>query len=492
MEATKMEQPVREVSLKIDNQEVKAKEGSTILEVARNLGIKIPTLCYLKSLSPYGSCRLCSVEVVDKSGKSRIVTSCNYPVEEGLVVCTASEKIVETRRTLLDMLLARCPKVPKIQEMALEYGIQKSSFWSEDENEDCILCGLCSRVCDELVGVHAIDFAKRGVEREVTTPYHELSNECIGCGACATVCPTKSKKTRLNTYPVLEEDAALLNAQFLKGTFDENLGVYSGLFSGKSNYDGQDGGVATALLVSGMQKGLFDSAVVVKRTNGYQAEAIVAENADDIIKAKGTKYLRVKMLSLLNDLIVKGKRKIAIVGTPCEVRAARKIQQISLKKYPDLDLTVIGLFCFEAFDYDKLKEAVKRIMNVDLDAVDKTQIKKGKFITTVKGTDYSVAVKDLSAAQENGCNFCDDFTSKFADVSVGSVGSQDGFSTVIVRSDKGAKLVENLLATKCEVNKDDVIKLAVFKKNRAKKNFAKLVQTEVQLQTPTCVPPAKT
>jgi coenzyme F420-reducing hydrogenase beta subunit len=491
MEANKMEPNLKEITLKIDDQEVKAKEGASILDVAKGMGINIPTLCYLKALSPFGSCRVCSVEIVDKRGRKRIVTSCNYPVEEGLVVYTKSEKTIKTRKTLLELLLARCPKVPKIQELALEYDIQKSSFWTADEDEDCILCGLCTRVCDELVGVHAINFANRGVEREVTTPYHTISNDCIGCGACATVCPTKSKRTRVNTYPVLEEDGKKINQQFLKGTFDENLGVYKDMFSAKSTYNGQDGGVATALLVSGMQKGMFDSAIVVKRTDGYRAEAVVAENVEDIIEAKGTKYLRVKMLSLLGDLVAKGKRKIAIVGTPCEVRAARKIQQTMLSECPDLQLTIVGLFCFEAFDYEKLKEATQKLMGIDLDNAEKTQIHKGKFIATVKGTDYSVGVRDLSSAQENGCNFCDDFTSKFADVSVGSVGSPDGFSTVIVRSDIGAELLENLQVTKGEVNKDEVTKLAVLKKNRAKKSFAKIVQPEVQMPFSATVPPAK-
>jgi len=483
-----MEPTPKEITLKIDNQEVKAKEGTPILEVAKSIGISIPTLCYLKALSPFGSCRVCSVEIVDKRGRSRMVTSCNYPVEEGLVVYTKSEKTIKIRKTLLDLLLARCPRVPKIQEMAAEYGIQKSSFYSEDENEDCILCGLCTRVCDEQVGVHAINFAKRGVAREVATPYHEFSNDCIGCGACATVCPTKSKRTRAKTYPILEEDIKRINGQFLKGTQDENIGIYQQILAGKSNYNGQDGGMATALLVSGMQKGIFDSAIVVQRKEGYQAEAVVAETTEDIIKAKGTKYLRVKMMSLLEELVEKGKRKIALVGTPCEVRGARKIQQALLDKYPDLQLTIVGLFCFESFDYDKLKAETQRLMGIDLDSVDKTQIKKGKFIATVKGQDYAVAVKDLGAAQENGCDFCDDFTGSLADISVGSVGSPEGFSTVIVRSEVGAKLLENLQFIKGEANKDEITKLSVLKKNRAKKHFAKIVQPEVQVQPPAPTP----
>ena len=483
-----MEPNKQEITLKIDGQDVKAKEGATILDAAKSIGISIPTLCYHKALSPFGSCRICSVEIIDKRGRSRMVTSCNYPVEEGLVVYTNSEKTIKVRKHLLDLLLARTPNVQKIKDLAHEYGVEKTSFWVEDEDEDCILCGLCTRVCDELVGVNAIDFAKRGVEREVTTPYETFSNDCIGCGACATICPTKSKRLRTHNYPTLEEDGKKINQQFLKGTCDENLGVYSQILSAKSSLSGQDGGVVTSLLISGMQKGIFDTAIVVQRTEGYQAEAVVAESVDDIIKAETTKYVRVKMNWLLDDLIGKGKRKIGVVGTPCEVRAIRKIQQVMLTKHPDLQLTVLGLFCFEAFDYDKLKIAVQKQMGVDIDKVEKTQIHKGKFFATVEGKEYGVAVKDLSSAQEHGCNFCDDFTNKYADISVGSVGSPNGYSTVIVRSEVGEKLLDNVQLTKAEVNKDDIVKLATFKVSRAKKNFGKIIPSEVPLSQPAPTP----
>ena len=474
-----METEKKEITLKIDDKEVKAKEGATILEVAKQMGIDIPTLCYHKALSPFGACRLCSVEITDKRGKKKLVTSCNYPVEENLIVATKSEKVLRTRKLLLELLLARCPNVKKIQEMAQAYGIQKPSFWVKDEEEDCVLCGLCTRVCEELVGLSAINFANRGVEREVTTPYHEFSDVCIGCGACATVCPTKSKRTRANTYPTLEEDVRKTEQEFLKGTRDENLGVYNDMFAGKSSIDGQDGGVATALLISGMQRGLFDAAIVVQRTVGYWAEAIVAENTDEIMKARGTKYLRVKMMSKLAELVDKGKRKIAIVGTPCEVRAARKIQQFLLHDFPDVEITILGLFCFEAFDYEKLKEETQRLLGVNLDMAEKTQIHKGKFIVRVDGKEFSCSVRELSKAVEKGCTYCDDFTAKLADVSVGSVGSDDGFSTVIVRSDVGKKLLEKLDLAKGDVRKEEIAKLAILKKNRAKKSFAPLIQ-EVQ------------
>jgi len=471
-----MERSEKEITLKIDGVEVKTQEGTTILDAARKADIDIPTLCNHQPLSPFGACRVCSVEITDKRGRKRIVTSCNYPVYEGLVVDTKSEKVIRTRKLLLELLLARCPKVKKIQDLAQEYDIQKPRFWIKDEEEDCILCGLCARVCEELIGVSAINFANRGVEREVTAPYHTISDDCIGCGACAIVCPTDSKKIRINTYPMLEEDIREAEEEFLKGTRDESLGVHNDIFAAKSSVDGQDGGMATALLISGMKRGLFDAAIVVQRKEGYKAEAIIAETADEIKKARGTKYSRVKMMSKLGELIEKGKMKIAIVGTPCEVRTARKIQQQILREFPTVEITILGLFCFEAFNYEKLKEETKRLLGVDLDKSEKTQIRKGKFIVQVDGKEYLSSVKELHNAIEKGCAYCNDFVAKLADVSIGSVGSNDGYSTVIVRSDVGRRLLENVDFIKGDVKKEDIIKLSNFKKKNAKKKFSPLIQ----------------
>jgi coenzyme F420-reducing hydrogenase beta subunit len=471
-----MEVNEKEVTLKIDGVDVKAQEGTAVLDAAKEVGINIPTLCYHKALYPFGACRICSVEITEKRGRKKIVTSCNYPVHEGLVVDTKSEKVMRTRKLLLELLLARCPKVKKIKDLAQEYGINKPRFWIAEEDEDCILCGLCTRVCEELIGVSAINFANRGVEREVTAPYHTISDDCVGCGACAIVCPTDSKKIRMNTYPMLEEDIREAEEMFLKGTRDESLGVHNDIFAAKSSVDGQDGGMATAILLSGMKKGLFDVAIVVQRTEGYKAEAIFADTADEIMKARGTKYTRVKMMSKLGELIEKGKRKIAIVGTPCEVRTARKLQQQLLRDFPTLEITMIGLFCFEAFDYEKLKDETKRLLGVDLDKAEKTQIRKGKFIVQVDGTEYSSKVKEFHNAIEKGCTYCNDFAAKLADVSVGSVGSDEEYSTVIVRSDAGRKTLENTDFIKGNVRKEEIMKLADLKRRRAEKSFSPILQ----------------
>jgi len=275
---------------------------------------------------------------------------------------------------------------------------------------------------------------------------------------------------------MLKEDIREAEAQFLQGTRDEILGVHNDVFAAKSTIDGQDGGIVTALIISGMQRGLFDAAIVVQCKEGYKAEAIIAETTDDVFKARGTKYSRVKMMSKLEELIEKGKQNIAFVGTPCEIRAVRKIQQQLLHDFPSVKITVLGLFCYEAFIYEKLKNETEKLLGVDLDKAEKTQIRRGKYIVQVDGKEYSCRVKDLNNAVENGCAYCDDFVAKLADVSVGSVGSRDGYSTVIVRSDGGKKLVEDVNFNKGDIVIEEIKKISALKKKRAKKYFAPLLQ----------------
>lgn len=270
------------------------------------------------------------------------------------------------------------------------------------------------------------------------------------------------------------QNEAQIERQFLKGTKDEDLGVYCDMFSAKSCFKGQDGGVVTALLSKGFEEGLFDAAVVVRRIEGYNAMAVVAYNATDVAAASGTKYLRVNVTSKLRELIDQGKKRIAIVCTPCEAKAARKIQQTLGS---ECNLTLIGLFCFEAFNSGRLKEEIQRRLGVDIDGVDKTQVRQGRFIVDVSGNTGSCSVKELDNAAEKVCGFCDDFTSQFADISVGSAGSGEGYSTVIVRSDVGEELVGKLDAQKEAANKLEVARLAKLKRQRAEKKIANRKQT---------------
>jgi bidirectional [NiFe] hydrogenase diaphorase subunit len=176
-----------EISLTIDGREVVTKEGVTILEAAREAGVDIPALCAHELLAPYGGCRLCTVEVA-KGGRSRLVASCVYPAEEGLDVQTESESVVEGRRLILEMLLARAPGVEVLREYGKRYGVDVDRF--EQEPSYCILCGLCVRYCAEVKGACAIGFVGRGVERQVMFLPEVAARECPQCGECFAICPT--------------------------------------------------------------------------------------------------------------------------------------------------------------------------------------------------------------------------------------------------------------------------------------------------------------
>jgi bidirectional [NiFe] hydrogenase diaphorase subunit len=182
------------VKLTIDGKQTEASEGTMVLKAARDLNIYIPTLCNHESVSSYGACRLCTVDITTKSGRNRLVTSCLYPVEEGLVVKTNTEKVVEHRRMLIQLLRARCPESETLKDMAERLGAGDFIFPTEDteKHHNCIVCALCTRACAEVVGQSAISLVNRGVDREMGIPFFDDSNACIACGTCAEICPTNA------------------------------------------------------------------------------------------------------------------------------------------------------------------------------------------------------------------------------------------------------------------------------------------------------------
>jgi bidirectional [NiFe] hydrogenase diaphorase subunit len=187
----------KRVNLTINGKKVKAKEGMTLWEISRKMSISIPTLCYHPDLTAQGSCRLCTVEV-SENGKTRMVTACNYPAREGIEVETHSERVRQIRRVLVGLLLARCPQVPFIQNLAGELGVKEIPYKSQAPGSDCLLCGLCVRTCDEIVGANAIGFSRRGMHKKIGTPFEIDSETCVACGACETVCPTGAVRMEMD------------------------------------------------------------------------------------------------------------------------------------------------------------------------------------------------------------------------------------------------------------------------------------------------------
>lgn len=177
---------VKKVTLTINDREVRAERGVTILEAARDAGIHIPTLCYHEKLAPYGACRLCTVEI-SRNGRTQLVTACVYPAEDGLVVKTDSQRVIRIRKMLLELMLASSP-AKTIQDLAQQHGVAKPRF--EAEKTNCILCGLCVRYCNEIKKANAIGFVGRGTERRVVFYPEIASTVCASCRECFSLCPT--------------------------------------------------------------------------------------------------------------------------------------------------------------------------------------------------------------------------------------------------------------------------------------------------------------
>lgn len=186
------------IDFTIDGQEVQAQEDWTILETARHYRIHIPTLCFHPAVYPWGSCRLCVVETRQK-GSVSILPSCLTRPVAGLEVRTDSERVQNVRHWVLEMLLAECPASQEIKDLAARHGVTSTRFAIHDPNEECLKCGLCVAVCNEVVGVQALTFGSRGVKKRLETPYRVPNNMCIGCGCCVSVCPTGALQARLDT-----------------------------------------------------------------------------------------------------------------------------------------------------------------------------------------------------------------------------------------------------------------------------------------------------
>ncbi len=183
------------IKVVINNKSYEAWEGEPLIDVARRNGIFIPTLCYEESLGPYGACRMCLVEIKNEGAKKRIETSCTLQAFDGLSVETDSEEVLKHKRILLELYLAQAPDSLKIRELALRYGVSATRFKQKRKKNDplnnsCILCGLCVRVCNEVMEAGVINFVGRGEKTRVNTPYFEQSEICLGCKTCAEVCPT--------------------------------------------------------------------------------------------------------------------------------------------------------------------------------------------------------------------------------------------------------------------------------------------------------------
>jgi len=186
------------IKFNINDTEVEVKPGCTVLEAARQYGFEIPTLCFHESVSPSGACRLCMVELKDGDW-SKLVASCIYPVSEGINIYTETKRVQNVRNWIFQMLLANCPASIEIKELAKQYGVTSTRFAIQNPDEECMVCGLCTRACEEIVGLSAISLMDRGVYKKVGAPFERPTEVCIACGCCVTICPTGAMRSRIDT-----------------------------------------------------------------------------------------------------------------------------------------------------------------------------------------------------------------------------------------------------------------------------------------------------
>lgn len=181
------------LSLTIDGKNVTAEPGEYLLDVARRSGSQIPSLCHHPKLTPYGGCRICLVEVT-RNGRKKLTTACNYEVLDGIEVQTRTEEIMRHRAVLLELLLGQAPDSNRIKLLAKLYGVGENTYTKNPPpagRDKCIVCGLCARVCSEVVGANVLSLSGRGATTGIRIPFDDpVSENCLACGACSSVCPS--------------------------------------------------------------------------------------------------------------------------------------------------------------------------------------------------------------------------------------------------------------------------------------------------------------
>ncbi|ADC70088.1 nitrite and sulphite reductase 4Fe-4S region [Methanocaldococcus sp. FS406-22] len=310
------------------------------------------------------------------------------------------------------------------------------------------------------------------------------TNQCAKCSTCAIVCPNNLVK--FDNKPYIEEEC------LRKGNgmcFEVCPRVSSGKYQiklrenfkekyyyARSDIEGQDGGVVTAFLKYLLESGKIDGAIVVGKDEFWKPVSMIVLSEKDILKGSKSKYT-VSTLDALRKAGEMGLEKVAVVGLPCQINGLRKLQYFPYHAKHDPELGrdgkpvklpkieyLIGLFCMEKFEYNSLKEVLSKY-GIDIKDVEKFDIKKGNLLVYVNGEKKEIDLKEIEIC--SGCKMCRDFDAELADVSIGSVGSPDGYSTIIIRTKKGEE-IKNAVELKEGVDIEAIDKLRKKKLKRFK------------------------
>lgn len=284
---------------------------------------------------------------------------------------------------------------------------------------------------------------------------------CTACGACIGICPylrvrkenvvllDPCGKTEGRCYelcPRTRLDFEALNRDvYGKGRDDFLLGTHQAVCMAQSPKPGirkkaQYGGVVTGLLAFALEKKLIDGAILVGYSDSYQLlpEPVLARTREEILLCAGSKYTAAPSLKILNDSLTRCK-KLAFVGRACQVEALRKRIKIEPEIGDKISL-IIGLFCMWALDYKKLYAHLAK--QVDIRKAKKFDIPYNRFVVHMEKGKRELDFEPIKGLRRSTCDLCYDFTSEFADLSVGSTEWKHDWNTLVVRTGRGAALVE--------------------------------------------------
>ncbi|NWG10223.1 Coenzyme F420 hydrogenase/dehydrogenase, beta subunit C-terminal domain [Candidatus Bathyarchaeota archaeon] len=290
----------------------------------------------------------------------------------------------------------------------------------------CVDCGTCVAVCPFGCLEYAVEAPR-------------LIKECKVCGICAQTCPhykwswSKAENFVFGRERKPEEEFGIHRRLAVAHAKDERILKSC-----------QDGGATTALLSSALASGAIDGAIVAgnNREKPFCPIPKLATTNDEILECAGTKYFYSPNLLALSEALKQKKGSVAFVGTPCQIRAVRKMQMAGLKRHVAPLKYLIGLMCSECFMYEGLMENhVRGRLGIELGSIRKMNIKGKMLITTDAGV-TAIPLAEIKQYARKSCSFCDDFSSELADISVGGLGL-DGWTFAIVRTEKGEELFSN-------------------------------------------------
>ena len=372
------------------------------------------------------------VKQIKKFPAENVIRDVIYLKEQGYV-----QELVETKTKMVIKKIKGEEKEVEVKEYFYRYQIKEKPIEHFFEPVSivfkagvCCQCGWCSSVCP----VNAI---------EVTADTLEVDNDiCMKCGLCYSVCP-RSFSIDQAYKSIKKLDKSL--------TWSDNIGAYVNAYTATTTKDEikkvrQDGGIVTSILEYLLKNKLVDAIVAVQHSKDlWRPEPVIVDNVKDLYKTGGTKYANSPSLTIISD--AKKYDKIAFVGVPCMMKAIEKgtLFPSGLPFFNNIKYK-IGLFCMESFPYSDIIKLVKDKFDKEIDQLTKMNIDKGKFIVNLKsGEELAVDLKEVQSYARDNCHYCEDLTSDYADISVGSIGSQGGFSSVITRSKEGDKLFNDVL-----------------------------------------------